>query len=44
MDHSGAGELNMTDIHTAEQIEVVRGGPSVLGPGASGGVVNVVSQ
>ena len=44
MSHSGAGELNMTDIHTVEQIEVVRGSPSVIyDSGASGGVVNVVS-
>lgn len=45
MNHSGAGELNMTDIHTVESVEVVRGSPSVIyDPGASGGVVNVISQ
>jgi|ACQI01.1.fsa_nt_gi outer membrane receptor protein involved in Fe transport len=45
MNHSGSGEINMTDISTVEKIEVVKGSPSVVyDPGASGGVVNVVTS
>lgn len=45
MNHSGAGELNMTDVSSVEAINVVRGSPSVMfDPGASGGVVNVITE
>ncbi len=45
MDHSGSGEINMTDINNVELIEVIKGSPAVIyDPGASGGVISVTTQ
>lgn len=42
MNHSGAGEINMTDLEAVNRINVIKGSPSVVyDPGASGGVVEV---
>lgn len=41
-DHTGAGEINSTDVSSIERIEVVKGNPAVLyDSGASGGIVNI---
>ncbi len=42
MTHTGAGEINMTDLGSVLSIDVIKGSPSVtFDPGASGGVVRV---
>ncbi len=42
MSHSGAGEINMTDLDAVTSIDVIKGSPSVVyDPGASGGIVEV---
>ncbi|PID43242.1 MAG: TonB-dependent receptor [Gammaproteobacteria bacterium] len=42
MNHTGAGEINMTDLNSVLSIDVIKGSPSVtFDPGASGGVVQV---
>ncbi|PIE41688.1 MAG: hypothetical protein CSA47_02570, partial [Gammaproteobacteria bacterium] len=42
MTHTGAGEINMTDLDAVSSIDIIKGSPSVIfDPGASGGVVKV---
>lgn len=45
MSHSGAGEINMVDLDSVSEIQVIKGSPSVVyDPGASGGTVSVKTQ
>lgn len=45
MSHSGAGEINMTDLESVDSIDVIKGSPSVVyAPGASGGTVSVKTR
>ena len=43
--HTGAGETGMVDIANTKKIEVIKGSPAVIyDPGASGGVINIVTH